>query len=373
MRVLILGLSLLLSTASLASQPDPIKSSEAMHKRATKAYKSGQRAVAAGLWREALKVRPFWKYGYNLANTLYELKRATEAWNALQRTTALGVPTQYNDRLVVLREKVSAELLTDHAFIALEVPPGAIVTRSGLPWLAPRTKWSRDAQSKLVVTKPGFRPQSFTWAHPIGQRWQRRVTLQKQGPGRLVIAGAPPGATVSINGKPERSIDQFRLSGLALEPGHYDLVIQAPGHRADKRSIRLAADTEKRITAVLISRVPKPEPEPVPDGHWVTAGIVTGAVGGVALLTGGILLGLAETERAELTALSSNATRLKELGYQGYVAEHGAGVERFEQLNVAGWVTLSVGIVAVVTGVAVALGAPDVPAKRGAPVLSWNF
>ncbi len=135
--VAMVGLGSVPAAAAEAPASDPsLIAAEHLHDKAAEAYKRDAKTEAIELWREALRLKPSWKYAYNLANTLFETGQPLQAHEFVQRTEALGIPAQFRANLGLLKARVREDLHVDgYAWLLLTVEPAdARVTRDGQPW-----------------------------------------------------------------------------------------------------------------------------------------------------------------------------------------------------------------------------------------------
>lgn len=106
---------------------------------------------------------------------------------------------------------------------------------------------------------------------------------------------AATGARIFIDG---REVGAAPLAEeVFVDAGAHVLEARLDGHRDAKQTIRVAAGFEQDVTLSLVALPASPKRSLVP-------GIVLGAAGAAALGVGGVLIGLAESNRADAQALS---------------------------------------------------------------------
>ncbi|MEC9073266.1 MAG: hypothetical protein VX938_12830 [Myxococcota bacterium] len=162
--------------AAAVSQQERIATG--LHQKALEHFRQGEYAAAIQNWEAAEALHRHWKYAFNMALALQADEQWLRAWDACQRTQAYGLPERNLPTLNQLVEVVEGELLTEHAQITLDVTPqDANVIRNGALWQAPRTLWTKDALSDLVVSHAVHGVQQRSWPHPPGQRHTLSISL----------------------------------------------------------------------------------------------------------------------------------------------------------------------------------------------------
>lgn len=153
--------------------------SERLHRHAVQRFKAGDVAGAIADWTAAERVRPTFKYAFNIALAHAGERRWVEVWDALLRAEPHVRGNEQREPLETLRERAQAELVAGHAGLALTVTPrAATVELNGRPWPAPHRTWAPASKSYVVVSSPGFVTRTLTWEHALGTVNELAVQLE---------------------------------------------------------------------------------------------------------------------------------------------------------------------------------------------------
>lgn len=125
--------------------------------------------------------------------------------------------------------------------------------------------------AEIVLSSAGFETKSTTIEIAPGATRTEAYSLAPIATtGALRIVGAPPRATIAVDGKPERPLPPR----LELGPGPHEIVLGADGY--DKRHVSIVIDRgkEREISGELAKRSPAITSRP---WFWVVVGTVVAA------------------------------------------------------------------------------------------------
>lgn len=174
----------------------------------------------------------------------------------------------------------------------------------------------------------------------------------------LVVADPPAGLRVTIDG--EEVATAALGTKLPIDPGEHTLNAAAPGYLTvsesttiaeGHREVSLSLEVDPNARKTEGPEWPRDEPEPI---LWPGA-VVTG-VGGVGLVVGGVLLGVAQGKEGDVDERCGGPDRLA--CPQSEQADIEATLDGAEQLRIGGFVSLGVGGAAAVAGVVLLVLAP---------------
>ncbi len=288
-----------------------VKPTKAAKKKAGEHYGKLGKLYRRGRYKKALPhARAMWRLVPNrLSAQIYatilmseKLERACEAFEVLLTAMDLPASAAKPAEMIELLNRAGAECIPASGWARIVVnPDGAVATLSGVRVIAPRTVGMSPGTHTLVVTSPGY--------HPGTQKVE-------------VYAGM--GATVQINLQKEIRVVQ-------------------------KPPVVKPIVAEGKTAASVVT--PKPVEPPDHTGAFALIG-----VGAAGLVAGGVMFGLAvadQNEYAELTSgtqLDASAEKIESLRSRGQL------------LEIAGYVAGGVGLVSLVTGIALyATASPSAP------------
>jgi hypothetical protein len=190
---------------------------------------------------------------------------------------------------------------------------------------------------------------------------------------RVVIAHRPPGLALQKDGKPLPLAALGEL--IRVDPGAHEIVAEAPGYTALRRSITLAEGQTEEIALTLVKSaiIPRTHESLPPPGAagppqqggsiQRTAGLVIGGVGIVGLGAGAVLgiMTLSASSSAEASAACQDRSN------NDLIAQCNALLADARELQTGAIVAAVVGGVVIGTGVVLFATAPSAkPVKSGA-------
>ncbi len=232
--LVILMAASLVTVDALAKTPQD--KAEALHKQALAHAREGRWEPAFQLWEAAEALHGDWRYAFNQASGHAHMERWAQAWYAVDRANAYGVPADRKPIVEKLQVQVEGELSAEHGLIALNVTvDDVVVTLDGEPWAPPYKRWTTRTQSALRVTKPGYRPFAFEWQHASGGKHSLVVSLQPEAAGVEPAPAPAPAPVTVVRAAPARSSGAFKwvmlTSCVALAAGGVALHAAAIGSR----------------------------------------------------------------------------------------------------------------------------------------------
>ncbi len=174
----------LLTPAAGSPQAPPaqkvIDQAEDLHRRALDEAKRKRWQSAIELWDTALSLRPIWKYAFNQALVYEYQSEWLSAWRRARQAQRLGTPNDHASEVDTVLQRAEKQLLVGHALIRLRVVPAdAAVTLDHIDWQPPRERWVQRDASIVLVKSDGYEARQVEWAHPIGVKADKVVTLAK--------------------------------------------------------------------------------------------------------------------------------------------------------------------------------------------------
>jgi protein TonB len=132
----------------------------------------------------------------------------------------------------------------------------ALWGRAGAPDVAPEA----DAPPVLATPAPPAEPTAAP-APPTPEAPTPKPPAARPATGTADVLSTPPGATVSVDGRPA---GKTPLTGLRLRPGKRRLEVALEGHETWKGTVDVAAGEPGRVD-VRLKAVPRPAPPPTPE------------------------------------------------------------------------------------------------------------
>ncbi|MFH1531589.1 MAG: PEGA domain-containing protein [Pseudomonadota bacterium] len=221
-------------------------------------------------------------------------------------------------------------------------PTGAAFTVDGAahPEITetPAERWLPPGDVVVAATLEGRSGTSTAVTLAVGRA--ASVALELPEPPRTgrITVDAPPGAQISVGGRPAAPGEARELP-----PGDHEIRVELSGHQLWLDTVSLAPGADLRVIAT-----PVPLPPPGRGKGQRVAGWVTLAAGGAALVAGGVMAGLGVKGMQDANASHDAADG-------GYVRDYGAGRDLYH----GGLGTLGGGAAAALTGGLLLLLAPE--------------
>jgi hypothetical protein len=235
-------------------------------------------ALAEFLRAQQLSGRP--SVWFNIGATYHQLHRYPEAMEALRRYLAEASAANPRQRTEAERSLREIEALIARLRIVAE-PADASVVVDGRAVTPGAEVLVGPGRHLIEVAAEGFRAERREVVVASGDTQHVRVSLAPlprapvtalppppEAPARalLAVAGTPPDATVAIAGSVRPA-----SAPVEVPPGRYPLEVRAPGMRAWRGTITLAANVPRTLQVTLVPERSGPPPALL----WATAG--TGA------------------------------------------------------------------------------------------------
>jgi hypothetical protein len=228
-------------------------------------------------------------------------------------------------------------------------------------WLAAQTTYLRVINEKLPADAPAV------YAQAIADADAELAALDALVPGVVLVVEGAPEARVTVDGEPvPRAALGVRRP---TDPGSHVIRAEADGFVPAQVTVTLAERATETVTLRLTSSAAQPGPPPPPSSAAAVQralGLTGMGVGGLGLLLGGVMGGVAVGKHDTLAALCPMGHCT---GQQGAID----GYHTIASLATAGLV--SGGILAA-AGVALFVTAPRTPGPKGAriePVLGLGY
>lgn len=237
---------------------------------------------------------------------------------------------------------------------------------NGQPVDAGRAVELRRGTYEVEVTLQGHAPAKHTIEVSPGE--ERRLTVQLVAlPGWLEVRGTA-GARITVNGKDPRILPLEQP--YVLPPGLHVVEVTAEGYEKWVKTVEVKPDSRLMLDAMLVVLPRKAEPSPVEEvaktaevrrSWWPWVCIGTGAA---ALVTGGVMSGLAYRERGKVSGASQEGGVVTGLSMTD-AASHVSKAKTYDQASYAMYVLGGATVVAGVVLWVVQRTSKPIP---GAPV-----
>jgi hypothetical protein len=370
-------LLVVLVASSLCSQvlaQTPQDKGRKMGEKATQLYQQGKLDEALRLFEEAYKLDPDPIYLRNMGKIyekLGEIQKARSMYEeSLSRETDPSQKSKTQGYLESLLEKMPGVVIID------ATPQAAVVKIDGKNVEIGKPVEVRRGSHVIEATAPGYAP--YKEQVEVLSGYERKVSIAlKALPGKLVVRCNVEGAMVTVDGQDTRTAPIVKP--FEVLPGLHVVEAKKDGYERWVRSIEVKMGEEVALDVGLVPTV-KPEPTPPRKTEpkqtevlakkaevkralwpWVSLGVGAGM-----LITGGVMSGLAASEKGKI-----ESTHVGVLGDivttpRSEAQSHSDKAKTYEKVSFAMY---AVGGAAVITSVVLFVVKPGSKEKTSKPDL----